>query len=513
VWLLAVLGCSLTPESVPIPPDLAETGTPGGPQRAIDPQDDLSGLVLLPCADQRACAPDEAEWLGDTCCAFGDSVTLISRSHSVEGVDGEISGDLMVTCTGFGPVWDRLDPTGAEDLEPNYVYDVPRCQRAALPPPLADGTQRLYVAHHGDGWSPNPGLWFLELMGDEWVVRTALAEPGVLYEGLALTDTHLLVAAHAGGLRSYALAGGVPVFVSQTGGFDNAVKVAVDGTAAWVIDEAHVRTLDITDPENPVIVSSAPTSGKPRDIEVDADRVYVALGVDGLDVFARSAGALQLEQTIDLDGSIQGVALDGDLIALANWDHLAILDRDSLTLLGTEKLQAHYEETLGVAAGGGNILGIEWFGQSLLRYNPGLVAPDVGVAQEFLTYAKDVADSRELKVTNRGPLNLLLGGIRSTDRGLAVDGADLRLFPGESVDIEVSYQPPVAAFSPEIRLFTNDPDEDADPVTVPVSIIGGDKLDVGDKLTDDFGFLDPTGNGELSGLEGQVTVLAYFALF
>ena len=38
-------------------------------------------------------------------------------------------------------------------------------------------------------------------------------------------------------------------------------------------------------------------------------------------------------------------------------------------------------------------------------------------------------------------------------------------------------------------------------------------VDVGDKLTDAWAFLDPSGAGQLSGLEGKVIVLAYFALF
>ena len=35
----------------------------------------------------------------------------------------------------------------------------------------------------------------------------------------------------------------------------------------------------------------------------------------------------------------------------------------------------------------------------------------------------------------------------------------------------------------------------------------------GDRLDESFAFLDPTGANQLAGLEGQVVVLAYFALF
>ena len=48
-----------------------------------------------------------------------------------------------------------------------------------------------------------------------------------------------------------------------------------------------------------------------------------------------------------------------------------------------------------------------------------------------------------------------------------------------------------------------------------VHLLAGDsdRLDIGDTLGDEFGFLDPTGAGQVEGLRGHVTVLAYFALF
>ena len=39
------------------------------------------------------------------------------------------------------------------------------------------------------------------------------------------------------------------------------------------------------------------------------------------------------------------------------------------------------------------------------------------------------------------------------------------------------------------------------------------RLDVGDLLPDDFAFLDPNGAFDITGLDGKVVVLAYFALF
>ena len=61
-----------------------------------------------------------------------------------------------------------------------------------------------------------------------------------------------------------------------------------------------------------------------------------------------------------------------------------------------------------------------------------------------------------------------------------------------------------------LTMATNDPDDYHADYQVPLAAISTDQLDVGDSLTSDFDFLDP---GGVSGLEGQVVVLAYFALF
>ena len=91
----------------------------------------------------------------------------------------------------------------------------------------------------------------------------------------------------------------------------------------------------------------------------------------------------------------------------------------------------------------------------------------------------------------------------------------LSLDPGQALAFEVSFtaeaeQGPTAAL---LEIVSNDPDDDQSPHVLPVDATDSDRLDVGDPIGADFGFLDLEGTGEVENLEGHVIVLAYFALF
>ncbi len=505
LWLaLAGMGCGRPPPG--------NTGTP--PAVAVDPEDDLSGLQGLPCGQGRQCATSQ-DTLGDTCCAFGDAIDHRFSWFNLEGVDVEVRDGVVSVCGGFG-AGIAVDPERVADRGEMAEPGIGRCQRSAIGPLRDDGLRTLYFAHHGDGWVADPHLWAYQWSPDAGFTQLAdLTEPDVLYEGLALTETHLFVASHASGLRSYSLDdAGVPTWVGELTAFDNAIKVAVADDLAYVIDEQDLKIVDVSDPAAPTLLDTVTLQGRPRDIEVQDDRVYVALGSDGLDVFDRVGEELVPVATVDLDGSTQAVAADGETVSVANWSHIAVLDADSLVVLATEKLVRHFEESLGVAQQGDGVFVAEWFGVHALRVRQGLVAPDIWVTDEFVAVAAEVPDSRKLQVSNRGPLNLLVGGVSVDDAAWQVSLPDDRLRPGESMVLDLTFTPPASADASELAIPSNDPDLIQNPLIVPLSTQShSDLLDVGDKLTDAFGFLDPTGQGDLSNLEGQVTVLAYFALF
>ena len=86
-----------------------------------------------------------------------------------------------------------------------------------------------------------------------------------------------------------------------------------------------------------------------------------------------------------------------------------------------------------------------------------------------------------------------------------------RTLPASRASKANSSAPPAPQITPvELGLFTDDPDTYQAHYRLPLVAQDALALDVGDVLDEDYAFLDPEG---LAGLEGQVTVLAYFALF
>lgn len=507
--LAACRGSAPDPDAV-VPPD----GPIGEiPDPTVDPEDDLAGLEALPCSAGAQCA-DGGEFLGDTCCAFGDATQTVGFTDFIELVDVETDGEIVVGCTGFGARSGRLSEL--PDLALRSV-GIPRCQRIGLGPELADGTKIAWFAHHGDGWVTTPHLWTAQLLPDgTWIELDDIADPSLLFEGIAHHPAGwLYVATHASGVQIYSTdPRGVPTWSSVLDGFDNAVKIDIEGDTAYVIDEDRVHVLDLADPSAPVRVAEVPTAGKPRDVEAFEGRVYVALGGDGLDAFDIVPGGLELVAHVDGDGSAQAVAAGEDIVTVSQWTHVDVLDRDTLQRLATERVTPRFEEDLGIAQFGRTVFVAEWYGLHTFVHRPGYVAPDIWVTEELFAFSSDVFEQRPFTLRNRGPLNLLLGGIETTDSAFSVDVPSLRLAPGEQIQVELSYSPISGGAQGSLLIHSNDPDETQNPLSFPLVATSQDsRIDVGEPLNESFGFLDPTGADDLSNLDGTIQVLAYFALF
>jgi hypothetical protein len=475
------------------------------PGPALAPGEDFAGLAELPCARQVACA--EPLHLGDTCCAWGDALVSEGQLSGHETVDVETDGRWVVACGGFGAA---ISSATSGRLVGSVTE---RCQRAAFGTDTDTG-RVLYLAHHGDSWVPTPHLTTVRLDATDALLESILEEPDVLYEGMAWRDDRLYVATHAGGLRTYATDDrGLPTHLATLTGFDNAKKVALGPAHAYVSDTERITVVDLSDPDAPALLGFVPTAGEPRDLDRVGDRLYVALGNDGVQSFDLSDPAVPAPLVhVDHGGSAQGVAANADRVALANWDHAAVLDPETLALLATERVEPYpgFEQDLGIALDEDLLFVGEWLGTHVVRHRPGYVAPDIWVREELLGFDGDVAGTQTLHVSNRGPLSLELR-VRSEDTWLSTSGVTWLLAPGEEVEVPVAYDPPARTDTSLLELRSNDPDQV--PLLVPVHTLDSDLLDVGDTLPDAFGFLDPTGAGDVDNLRGQVWLLAYFALF
>lgn len=490
----------------------ADAGVETPPSSAPD-SGDCPGLSCLPCGSGHACAAS-GQFIDGTCCAVGDSLVDIAGGDGEEVVDVEVDGTYAYLCGGFGVrisrITDPAHPVGVASA-------APRCQRIGIGELLPDGTRIFYLAHHGDTWVITPFLRAYHLHPNGSVEQVAdIEDAQVSFEGLVYRKGYLYAAAHQGGLRVYSTdAAGAPTLVRTIGGFQNAWKLAADGDFAYVADQgAGIVVVSLADPASPSIVGTVPTLGQPRDVDVSGGRVFVAMGGGGVDVFdVTSPGSLSHAGNIPGPGSAQAVSAGGGLLAVAAWNHVALRDATTLRLLGFEKTRAHFEEDLGVSLVDNHLFVGEWTGLHVLEYRQGLVAPGLSMDDDVLTVPTGGPVARSVVVRNRGYLDLDVHDIAIANPSFTVDTNSLSIAPGAASFFQLSAQNPKPGLSTTVRLQSNDPDPLRSDITTSLEVAASSGIGVGDTLTSTFGFLDPSGSGQVDALRGHVTMLSYFALF
>lgn len=487
------------------PPDFPPPGPPGGLE--------CPDLGCLPCGNGLKCAA-QGPFFGDTCCAEGDSIRYLTGASGSEVVDNEAGAGLAIGCGGFGATFnDVTDPE-----QPQIIGQwASRCQHIEIGPEAADGATIVWLAHHGDTWVPGPALWTVHVDLDEGSVTEVdyLEDPNTLFEGVRHRDGVLYVAAHGGGLRMYTLDGaGVPSFSSALGGFENASRIEIFGRRAYVADgTGGVHILDLDAPLSPERASVFQPVGVVRDIALHGDLLYAAKGGDGVDVFDVAGTEAQLVDHVDTFGTAQSVDVDNDVLAVAAWSHLALYDRESLVLVGTEHTRATsgFEQDTSVSIAEGTIWVGEWEGLHGVRYQPGYIAPDLWIEEELVSFPAGEQDDVAIAVRNRGYLDLDISNIDAGMGPFTVDPSWMRVDARSANAFEILYSPDGTSATPLMQLTSNDADDD--PFSVPLVAEFSDRIDVGDEIGEEFGFLDPSGQNNVENLRGHVVVLAYFALF
>jgi len=481
----------------------------------FDPVAYHPALEGLPCAAQQECA-DDGPHIEGTCCTYGDNLVATATGQAAEAVDVDVSpdGQYVALCGGFGVRVNRLDGPG----EPTaHASATSRCQRAAWGESSEAG-HVLYLAHHGDSWVDTPFLQTWRIQPDGQAVQLdSIGE--ALFEGLTWRDGFLYAATHAGGLHIYAAAGeAAPSFIKTVDGFDNAFKSALsdDGDRLYVIDDELLRVVDVSIPAEAELVGVVELRSRGRDVHVRADRAYVALGGQGVDVFDLASPDTPVRlQTIALDGSAQAVHADGDLLAVAAWRYVALYDTRTLSLVATEEVRGagEFEQDFGVDLRNGWLYVAEWERLHVLRWRPGYVAPDLWLTNEIFDLPVGEGGARLTRVVNRGPLPLQVRDIATSIPALSVSATSLDVEPGEQVDLELTYNPPADPGPEQITFTSNDVDPGQSVGAVTVRLADSARVDVGEPLGPEWGFLDPTGAGDVENLRGKVVFLAYFALF
>ncbi len=507
--LLLLFACSAE-ETSPDDPFREARPSPERPDAdappAVAPCD---GLACLPCGQGRGCG--EGEPIEGTCCVPGDPLERLGAAFASEVVDLQTDGTFSFACGGFGAtIHDVTDPT-----HPVSVGGATsRCQHAQ-PGPMVGDSRVVFFAHHGDSYAGGARLTTYLVGEGPPAEIDIIRDRDVLFEGMAFHDGHLYVAVHQGGLRVYRVsAEGHPELLSTLGGLGNAWKVEVADALAYVVDnDLGLHVVDISDPADPVHAGTVLTHGAPRDLAIDGDRLYVALGGLGVDVFDASDPAAPTPlANIETLGSAQSVAAGDGVLAVGAWSHVAVYDTRDHRLLATQRTRPRdeFEQDTAVALIGSTVLVGEWEGLHTFGYRPGRVAPDLWLEQDLYSFSPERADAQAVVVRNVGHRPLAVG-LAVNDAALRLDTADLAVEPGGGAVAELTFTPPSTEGFARLVLTTNDPDEPE--ASLLVVAANSTRIDVGDRLDETFAFLDPSGANQIAGLEGNVVVLAYFALF
>lgn len=466
---------------------------------------------------------------GDPVPTYDDPLVHTALGHGHEIVGLEYDGErYAITCGGFGGrVDDLIDPDSPGDVG----WIEARCQNAAFGPGFPDGSRVVYVTHHGDSFVGAPFLSATRISGDpayfpddisgNFLELSKIEDPESLFEGLAWRDDVLAVVEHLDGLELFAtgpdgaLTGAVPEPLATLGGLGNAIEVEFgpDGFLYVADADGAVHTIDVADPSAPVLLGTTPTVGSARDLDFDDGQLFVALGGDGVASYSLADPAVpELVDQVVMAGSAQGVDADGPYLAVASWTYSAVLDADTLELLATENVTPFpdFEQDLDIALDGTRVMVGEWEGLHLLEYQVGVTAPDAWIDEDLYAFDLDEASDRVIVIENRGQEELVVSDIAALDLAYSIL-ADLPMHipPGGKGAFEIAYQPP-SLETALLVVTTNDPDLYHSSYQKTLLAHDAWNLTVGDQLTEDYAFLDPQG---LAGLEGNVTILAYFALF
>lgn len=470
-------------------------------------------LACLACASGTRCAADGGTIEG-TCCSPGDPLARLGTARGSEVVDVEYGEGLVVACGGFGAtVTDVSNPDA-----PNYLGGAGRrCQHATIGPEIR-GARIFYVTHHGDSWVTTPSLDTYRVTVEGNVSRVGgIEDREILFEGSSYSDGFLYVAAHDLGVLVYEVGEtGTPIHVTTISDVGNAWKVEVESDVAYVVDnDFGVHVVSVADPENPLEIGSYPTTGQPRDVVLAEGQLYVALGGFGVDVFEVSEdNELVLTGHLETRGSAQSVDAEDGVLAVAAWSHVALYELPDMALIATQKTRSRrdFEQDLGVAIADDHVFVGEWEEVHIFRMVPGQVGPELWLDEEFFAFDSDAVGARAVIIRNLGPTTLEINDVTTTDpERFSVDSTTFSLPPGGAGVIEV-YFDGSGPGSASLLISSNDLDEPSANIQL-VAEDSSSRIGVGDKLTEAFAFLDPSGAGQLSGLECNVTLLAYFALF
>jgi hypothetical protein len=290
--------------------------------------------------------------------------------------------------------------------------------------------------------------------------------------------------------------------------------------------------VDVSEPAAPRLLGRVDIGGVPRGLTVDDATVYVAAGSEGLVIVdASDSTRLRIVSKTPTRGTAIRVDYSQGHAFVAAWNDARVYDVVSqpaaprfvaavrLTTdvnYGEHGRAAVTARTLGIAANGRDVFVGNWWVPYSYRLYPDRVAPSLVLPEEInLTDFGIVPAGRSktipIAVRNQGTAPLTLFNTWTTDAAFTVAPEQLRLAPGESSQLQVTYTANTGDRQPGVlNVWSDDPQQ---PVRTGFLVANDTALGVGKRLPETrVTLLDGT-NWTSAQQPGKVMLMAYFATF
>lgn len=460
-------------------------------------------------------AADSAE---DAPLPYGDNLTplgeLAPDSGPLEAVALLARDDgWTLECGGTSPlqVYDSTDPS-APALISTIAFPPPagmfRCQHMAM-----IGEDRLVATHHGD---ETGAPWIgLADVGDLTapVGLSTWSDGSSALEGVAVDGGTVYVAAHEAGIYAFDVSGDSlddPTILASDLG--NASILALRGDVLAVgSTEGDLALLD----RSGALLGSVALSGPVHDLVwLDDETLVAACGASGLDRV--DTATLSVTHHAETGGSALDLGLLSDsAVAVANWEDFQVYDGQDLALLGEENPSEAGRRALVLTldASGDTLTIGEWRALLTYAWDPTVAAPDL--ALDVASVDLGLLDAGEsaaaaLVLRNKGPQDLSISAITSSDPALTVDRTALDVAAGSADFVELHWTSTGEELSATVRVESDDPDESHYDLAVRANRPG---VGVGDPLPA-FTYLAINGTETYDSTAlGGPALLSYFATF
>ena len=335
------------------------------------------------------------------------------------------------------------------------------------------------------------------------------------YEGALIVGAYLYLAVHEHGVEVVDISTPRQLrHVSETE-TTNAFALARVQDHLFVADGAGgLSVLDISNPAEPHLLHTSPTTGLAIDVAVEGSYAYVAVGSSGMDVFDIRNPATPLFVTnYHVDGFTNRLTIANGRAYLANWETVEVVDLSTPSQPHLVATQHAFERAMAIAAAGNTFYVGDWASFRIYGYEK-VAAPDVNTDPleiSFGTVPVGSAQQLSVQIENLGQEPLSITDISAVGNGFSVASISFTLNPFESREVQIAYQPTATGRTAGfVNIRSNDPDE---PEKI-VPLTGGERtIGIGD-TPPDFTLQDIGGQSvHLQDLidQGKVVVLALFA--